>query len=468
MTKILFINCGEEKVISDTNKGAEAVIVATVNLLRSLIPHATFTSFLNCSEALAQKLALRVIRMKSSPNLPRLFGEVKSLLDLLRCLVWAGVNKHLHADWSFLINNTRLREYADADVVIYLGMDYYSDDAGVRTVLRHSRDILLGVLLKKPVVIWAASTGPFRNRLSKFAARLVLNWVRLITVRDPLSRDFLLETGINKSHLHLTSDPAFLLSPVARERVIEICLQEGIDLNAKVIIGVNPSHSFIVPSHLAGKTQGDKYLKLMSLLGSLLASLLPESLFNRILKKVKRSYLYSVVDIRCAEYEIFFARLIDWLVEKYDATVVLIPHDQAGAQLFDDRVVTQEIKELVRGPDRVTAISRDYNAEETKGIIGQCDLFIGARFHAAIAALSQGVPTVCFPYYHKFALLSELGQGEYICPSYTLGDTKAKVAGAWAKREDIRKELEAKLGRIRKLAALNGELVRDLIGGKTV
>jgi len=463
MTKILFINCSEEKVISDTNKGAEAVIVSTVNLLRQLIPEASFASFLNCSEGLAQKLNLKVIRMKTSPNLPRLFGEIKSSLNLLRCLLWAGINKYLPTNWSFLINNTRLSEYAHADVIIYLAMDYYTDDIGTRTVLRHSRDIMLGILLKKPVVIWAASMGPFRSRLSKFAARLVLNRASLITVRDPLSKAFLLEAGIDKSPLYLTSDPAFLLSSVAEERVNEICSQEGVDLNAKVTIGVNPSHSFIVPSHLTGKTKKEKYLKLMSFLGSFLASLLPESLFNRILKIVKKSYLYSAVDSKYDEYKALFAQLIDWLIEEYNANVLLIPHDQAMAQLFDDRVVTREIRELVQHKDRVTVISRNYNAEEIKGIIGQCDLFVGARFHAAIAALSQGIPTVSFPYYHKFALISELGQDKYVCQSYTLEETKAKVTDAWAKREDIRRELESRLETIRELSALNGKLVKKLI-----
>ncbi len=463
MIKILFINCSEEKVITDTNKGSEAVIVSTVNLLRKLIPEATFTSFLNCSEGLSQKLNLRVIKMKTSPSLPRFFSEVKSSLNLLRCSVWAGINKYLHANWSFLTKNIRLSEYADADVIIHLGMDYYSDDVGTWTVLRHSRDIMLGILLKKPVVIWAESMGPFKGKLSRPIARFALNRVSLITVRDSLSKAFSLEAGVNKPPLYLTSDPAFLSAPAAKERVNEICSQEGIAINAKVIIGVNPSHSFIIPSEKRGKTKREVYIKVMSFLGSFLASLLPEKLFNRILKMVKKSYLYSAVDSKYDEYKVFFARLTDWLIEEYDATVLLIPHDQAMAQLFDDRVVTREIRELVQHKDRAIVISRNYNAEEIKGIIGLCDLFIGARFHAAIAALSQGIPTVCFPYYHKFALMSELGQDKYVCRSYTLEETKAKVADAWAKREDIRKELEFRLEMIRKLSALNGELVKKLV-----
>lgn len=463
MTKVLLINCSEEKVITDSNKGSEAVIISSVNLLRELIPDAIFTSFLNCSKGLSQKLGLRVVRVKTFPRLPRFFGEVKSSLNLLRCLVWAGINKYLHANWSFLINNTRLSEYADADVIIHLGMDYYSDDVGTSTVLRHSRDIMLGSLLKKLVVIWAESMGPFRGKLSRPVARLTLNRVSLIMVRDSLSKAFLLEAGIKKPPLHVTTDPAFLFAPATNERINEICQQEGIDINAKIIIGVNPSHSFIIPSDKKQKTKREGYIKVMSFLGSLLASLLPESLFNRILRMVKGSFLYSAVDSKYDDYKVLFAQLVNWLIEEYDATVLLIPHDQAMGQLFDDRVVTRDIWELAEHQERVKVISRNYNAEEIKGIIGRCHLFIGARFHAAIAALSQGIPTVCFPYYHKFALMSELGQDKYVCQHYTLEETKVKVTEAWQRKNEIKEELESKLKEIRELAALNGELVKKLI-----
>jgi len=467
-TKVLFINCDEENVVSDTNKGSEAVLVSTVNLLRELMPGALFTSFLNCSKGLSQKLNLRVVRMKrTSPFLPRFFGEVKSSLDFLSCCIWVVIKKYLHINWYFGIDNKRLREYADADIIIHMGMDYVSDDAGIRVVLRHCRDIMLGILIKKSVVIWAESMGPF-GKLSKPVIRFVLNRVSLITVRDSLSRTFLSKAGVNKPPIYVTSDPAFLLASADKERVKEICSQEGIDTNAKVIIGVNPSHSFMMPSITREKTNREKYIGIMSLFGSFLACLLPEKLFNCILKGARKSSLYSVVDSKYLEYKIFFARLIDWLIEEYDATILLIPHDQAMAQLFDDRLVAREIKGLVHHKDKITLITQDYNAMDIKGIIGQCDLFIGARFHADIAALSQCVPTVCFPYYHKFALISDLGQEKYICGSYSLEEIKVKVTNAWDKRTEIKRELESRIETIKKLSTLNGELVKKLYyNGKT-
>jgi len=271
-----------------------------------------------------------------------------------------------------------------------------------------------------------------------------------------------LEAGVNEPPLYVTSDPAFLLAPASKERINEICSQEDLHINTEVVIGVNPSHSFMVLPDKKEEAKGEKYIRIMTFIGSFLASLMPEKLFNRIFKIAKKSRLYSAVDSKYMEYKNFFAQLIDWLIEEYDATVLLIPHDQAMYQMFDDRIVAREIRELVHHRDRALVIAQDYNAEEIKGIIGQCDLFIGARFHADIAALSQCIPTICFPYFHKFALIAELGQEKYICESYTLEETKAKVADAWQRRNEIEKELKSKLEMIRKSATLNGELVKKL------
>lgn len=463
MTKILLINCSEESIISDTNKGAESVAVATVNLLSKFIPDAVFSSFLNYSEGMARKLKLRVVRMKNSPHIPHFFNEIGWWFVLLDCLIWLVVKKYLHKDCHFLLRGKRLREYAGADIIIYLGMDYYSEDAGVRVVLRHSRDIWLGVLLGKPVVIWAISAGPFRNRLAKLVVKSILNRVRLITVRDSLSRDFLVEAGVEPSLIQLTSDPAFLLPQADRKRVDEICFQAGLGRETGPIICINPSHSFIIPSNEKETIPRSKYLKLMSFFGSALAFLLPESLFYPLLNLVKRTFLYRAVDSRYTDYKAFFARLIDRLIEEYNATILLLAHDQAMAQLFDDRIVTSEIAAGVKNRERVVSIGQGYSAEEIKGIIGRCDLFIGARFHATIAALSQGIPIICFPYYHKFALIEDLGQGKYICPSYILEEAMPRVNDAWARRDEIKKELAPRLKKAAEMAALNGELVRQIL-----
>lgn len=463
MKKVLFINCDEENIVSDSNKGAEAVAIATVNSLRQSIPDSNITSFLNYSLELADKLKIRVVRMKRSPHIPPFIHEAGWFFIMLGCLIWAGLNKYLHINCGFLIRGKRLHEYAKADIIIYVGMDYYSEDNGWRTVLRHSRDILLGILLKRPVVIWAISAGPFKSRLVKATVKLTLNRVNLITVRDSLSGDFLKETGVNPVLIHLTSDPAFLLPPADGKRMEELTSQIGLETGTRPIIGINPSHSFIVHSSEKGITAKSKGLRLMSILGSIVANLLPKSLFDPLLNHVKRTFLYNTVDSTYNDYKDFFAKLIEQMIEEFDATILLIAHDQAMAQLFDDRVVTNEIAAKVNQRDRVIVVGNGYNAEEIKGLIGKCDLFIGARFHATIAAISQGVPIVCFPYYHKFSLFANLGQERYICPSYTYDEALPRIREAWSKRKEIKKELEPLLKRAVNQASLNGELVKQVL-----
>ncbi len=51
---------------------------------------------------------------------------------------------------------------------------------------------------------------------------------------------------------------------------------------------------------------------------------------------------------------------------------------------------------------RIHILTGNYGEQEVKGIIGRCDMFIGSRMHACIAALSQGIPTIGIAYSKKF------------------------------------------------------------------
>lgn len=49
-------------------------------------------------------------------------------------------------------------------------------------------------------------------------------------------------------------------------------------------------------------------------------------------------------------------------------------------------------------PDKLAILSSDLNAAQLKHSISRCRFFIGARTHATIAAISQGVPTISIAY----------------------------------------------------------------------
>jgi polysaccharide pyruvyl transferase WcaK-like protein len=60
-----------------------------------------------------------------------------------------------------------------------------------------------------------------------------------------------------------------------------------------------------------------------------------------------------------------------------------------------------ELSEAAEG--RLHLADPECDHREIKWLIGHCDFFLGARMHACIAALSQGIPAIGMAYSRKFA-----------------------------------------------------------------
>jgi len=99
------------------------------------------------------------------------------------------------------------------------------------------------------------------------------------------------------------------------------------------------------------------------------------------------------------EFINIMAKVIDNLAENLNATIIMILHVYTSG--VDDRIAINSIFHKVKNKSKVKTIKNEYSPQELKGIIGQCDLFIGARMHATIAATSMLVPTVGIAYSHK-------------------------------------------------------------------
>ena len=76
-----------------------------------------------------------------------------------------------------------------------------------------------------------------------------------------------------------------------------------------------------------------------------------------------------------------------------------------------------------------------------KGVIGQCDFFIGSRMHACIAALSQGVPCVGVAYSMKFAgVFESVGAGGWVVDGREVGNDEAvaRILELYGQRDALR------------------------------
>jgi polysaccharide pyruvyl transferase WcaK-like protein len=278
-------------------------------------------------------------------------------------------------------------------------------------------NILYAILLNKPVVLYAESLGYYSNPILNYIAKFVFNRTNLILVREELSKKYLDDKGVINPKIYVTADPAFLLNAASQSHVYEILSKEGVDEIQKPLIGINPSGLI---SRFSGKGH--------------------------------------------QKAEDIMAKVIDNLAENLKATIIMIPHVYTPND--DDRVAIDRIFHKVKDKSKVEIIKNEYTPQELKGIIGQCDLFIGARMHATIASTSMLVPTVGIAYSHKMhgIIGKMLGQEKYVLYIRELKyeGLISTVNDAWENREKIKKELEMKIPMVKEKAMLNGKLVKEL------
>ena len=410
MTKILILNVGR------ANKGNRALVYSTIEAIKSFVPGAEF-NLMGPDKADHNELWIKK-QVGWGLSIKKPHYTIMSLLYLLKCVyIYTFKRLGMHIPIS---KNSRLFEYYDNDIVINSGGDVLSGEGGVST-LGPFINILYAILLSKPVILYGESLGYYSNPVLNSIAKFVFNRTKLILLREELSRKYLHDNNITNPKISVTADPAFLLNTVQQSRVLEILSNEGVDEIQKPFIGINPSRII---------SKGSEYQK-------------------------------------DGEKITIMAKVIDNLIENLNVTIIMIPHVYGPTSNNDDRSVINSIFSEVKNKSKVRTIKNEYTPQELKGIIEQCDLFIGARMHATIAATSMLVPTVGIAYSHKMhGIIGEvLGQEKYILDIKELDYETliSTINDAWEDREKIKKELEMKIPLVKEKAMLNGKLVKELL-----
>ena len=120
-----------------------------------------------------------------------------------------------------------------------------------------------------------------------------------------------------------------------------------------------------------------------------------------------------------------FVNLIQYILNKTDCNVALIPH--VVWKDNDDRTILKKLYDMVDCHDRVVLIE-DHNCEHLKGFIARCRFFVGARTHATIAAYSSLIPTLVLGYSvkSKGIAIDLFGTDEhYVLPVQKLSNANA-------------------------------------------
>lgn len=210
-----------------------------------------------------------------------------------------------------------------------------------------------------PLVLGSQTIGPFQDENVKMFARKVIDKSYQIFVRDEMS--YKCVTGLCKREPILTTDIAFFLPYNKGES----------NISGKKRIGFNPS------------------------------GLLWSGGYSR------DNQFHLTVD-----YQEYCKAVVKSLLDDgYEVHLILHAYNEDLSNADNDLVAASELNRLF--PEAI--LSPRFNTPmEAKSYISGMDVFIGARMHATIAALSAGVPVIPFSYSRKFEGLFESLDYRYV------------------------------------------------------
>lgn len=377
-------------------KGSAAQVISFVNELRQHeddIDFVLLSHFTDLDQALAHKHRVRTAGFPFSASITQDLRSLHLVVLQLALILWALLKK-ARISVPLLINNPVARAYLEADLVADLSGDSYRDRPGGFSPA-HNVHVLATVLLNKPLVLVSQSIGPFRWYNRNITSRL-LNRSDLIYVREKETVQILNNLGVDKGLVMVAPDIAFRLPLPCHEEINDLLEAEGLVTEKLQRPWIGISVSCLMMDKPAENT----------------------------------------------DYQTLMSNLCSRLHRKYGASIILVPHAINPTILGpDDYGACDLVFGKLNRPEWVKVIDKDYSPVELKGIISRCEIFIAARMHAGIAALSSSVPTVLLSWSHKYVgLMQEIGLQKYVweVAAAPEGGLEQLIDELWQNRSDIR------------------------------
>jgi len=196
---------------------------------------------------------------------------------------------------------------------------------------------------------------------------------------------------VTKAPIHVTADPAFVLSPSNRDKIKKLLCKENVDIKHRPLIGVTVCQWRGMP---------DYYEQL--------------------------------------------ARVLDKISEGLNSKIIFIPFQRYGnTDLCNDIDTSSMVLNKMRNKNNATILINSYSPEEIMGIIAEMDVIVGMRLHSLIFAGAMGVPMIGLRRHPKIeSVLKQLSQKEYMCKMSEIDTLPEKVCRLWSNREKIVNELK--------------------------
>jgi len=350
-------------------------------------------------------------------------------LLLLKALLLRVLPAHTRA--KVIERNPALRSIQEARIVGSIaGGDSFSDIYGISRFLYLGLPQLLVLIMGKPLVQLPQTYGPFKGRMVRAIARYILKRSVLVYSREANGFRHVESLGLK------TNTPKW-----------GFCYDLGCVLEPAPLADLDFSEL------TSGKQNSD------FLAGVNVSGLLAMGGYSR----------KNMFGLR-ADYVALIEELITYLIEEKGGSVLLIPHVLGDHGEGDSKACRGAYERLHSAfPGRLAILERKCNSNELKSIIGRCDLFLGSRMHACIAAASQCVPTVSLSYSEKFAgVMETLGVESLVADLRTMDERQVLevVRFAVEHRDNLRAHLEKRIPDVHaKVLGIFGEIACAGLGG---
>ena len=336
------------------NRGCEAIVRSTIKLLNQ-----------NCNSIRFIVPSNNVIRdAKQWPDAKK-YGVifVKYKINFFLKILWK-IQKILNLNNFDFFNyypKSLKSIYEKVDLFLSIGGDNYSLDYTYPSHIIYQDK--LAFMMKKPVILWGASVGKF-DRMPYLIPKVRhhLSKMKAIYVRENISYLYLKEE-LKLDNVSSSCDPAFLLIN-EKNIAVDSFLKS---LNNQDLIGIN---------------------------------------LSKLLLKFKNKKVNMIDEIK---------NLVNDINKKYNLHVVFLPHvwnDYKYDSKDDYQLLKKIYKKCLKQNLNVSLAPKELNASQVKYLISHFKIFIGARMHSVIAALSLNIPSISISYSIKSEGINEMIFGD--------------------------------------------------------
>lgn len=413
------------------NRGVSALASSLVRLVTDVLPQPSISFFMGHPERVTKTIKFAVKEVKIDVINYRLSPRAK-LQEHIFCLLFFAFINHLlpsiQLREKILRMNSRLRDLYNCEFIGAInGGDSFSDIYGLWRFVESVLPMMITLLLGKRLVLLPQTYGPYQSPFARAIARWIIRRSATVLSRDhhsiPVIHSFIGNSNKN-GKIEFCPDVAFTLPSL-----------------------FPPSFAIYPPADVFAP-------------GSLVGINVNGLLFHGGYTGA------NMFGLRFA-YNDFILRLIEELVMRTSAKILLIPHTYGEkGNVNSDPEASRQLFAILKEHcnSRLHLLTGEYTECEIKGIIGRCHFFVGSRMHACIAAISQGVPTAAVAYSKKFqGVFESVGLEEMVIDARSLDLNKAidLIIGLYRNRESETALIKQKIHSAKKEVI---ETFRDLLG----